>query len=82
MKWVDISRILCKLITSLVHIFELYIRSLYTMSKHPTLKVGGKIMKKRNVMKKFERVNVLLEDKRWKEGDKVLNKLPKTKVIV
>ncbi len=52
------------------------------MSKHPTLKVGGKIMKKRNVMKKFERVNVLLEDKRWKEGDKVLNKLPKTKVIV
>ena len=48
------------------------------MSRHPSLKVSGKIRKKRNVLKRFERIDVLMKDGRWKEGDKVLG-LPKTK---
>ena len=48
------------------------------MSQHPTLKVSGKIRKKRNVLKRFERIDILSKDGRWKEGDKVLG-LPKTK---
>lgn len=47
------------------------------MSRHPSLKVSGKIRKKRNVLKRFERIDILREDGRWKEGDKVLG-LPKT----
>jgi small basic protein (TIGR04137 family) len=48
------------------------------MSRHPSLKVSGKIRKKRNVLKRFERIDILSADGRWKEGDKVLG-LPKTK---
>jgi small basic protein (TIGR04137 family) len=48
------------------------------MSRHPSLKVSGKITKKRNVLKRFERIDALSEKGRWKEGDKVLG-LPKTK---
>jgi len=50
------------------------------MSRHPSLKGSTQIRKKRNVLKRFERVNILLEDGRWKEGDKALG-LPKTKVV-
>jgi small basic protein (TIGR04137 family) len=49
-----------------------------TMSRHPSLKVSGKIRKKRNVLKRYERIDLLSKDGRWKEGDKVLG-LPKTK---
>jgi len=48
------------------------------MSQHPSLRVGGKIRQKRNVLKRFERIDILKEDGRYKEGDKVLG-LPKTK---
>jgi len=48
------------------------------MSRHPSLKVSGKIRKKRNVLKRYERIDILSSDGRWKEGDKVLG-LPKTK---
>ena len=48
------------------------------MSRHPSLKVSGKIRKKRNVLKRFERIDTLSKDGRWKEGDKVFG-LPKTK---
>lgn len=48
------------------------------MSQHPSLRVGGKIRMKRNVLKRFERIDILKEENRWKEGDKVLG-LPKTK---
>lgn len=48
------------------------------MSRHSSLKVSGKIRKKRNVLKRFERIDILDKDGRWKEGDKVLG-LPKTK---
>lgn len=49
------------------------------MSRHPSLKGSTKIVKKRNVLKRFERINQLQSEERWKEGDKVLG-LPKTKV--
>ena len=48
------------------------------MSQHPSLRIGGKIKQKRNVLKRFERIDVLKEEGRWKEGDKVMG-LPKTK---
>ncbi len=47
------------------------------MSQHPSLRVGGKIRKKRNVMKRYERINALLAEKRI-PTEKVLG-LPKTK---
>lgn len=50
------------------------------MSLHKSLKVGGQIRKKRNVMKRFERIDALKEDGRLKDGDKVWG-LPKTKVV-
>ena len=51
------------------------------MSRHPSLKATGKIRKKRNVLKRFERVDLLVEDGRWKPGQKVLSGLPKTKPL-
>ncbi len=49
------------------------------MSQHPSLRVGGKIRTKRNVMKRYERIDVLRAEKRIGE-DKVLG-LPKTKPV-
>ena len=49
------------------------------MSPHSSLRVGGKIRKKRNVMKRFERLDLLRAEGRIAE-DKVLG-LPKTKAI-
>ena len=49
------------------------------MSQHPSLRVGGKIRKKRNVMKRYERLDILRAQGRVAE-DKVLG-LPKTKVV-
>ena len=49
------------------------------MSQHPSLRVGGKIRKIRNVMKRYERLNVLRAEGRIPE-DKVLG-LPKTKPV-
>ncbi|QSH41683.1 small basic protein [Lentisphaerota bacterium ZTH] len=48
------------------------------MSQHPSLRVGGKIRKKRNVMKRFERLDALRAEGKIPE-EKVLG-LPKTKV--
>lgn len=48
------------------------------MSQHPSLKSASKIRTKRNVLKRFERVDILREDGKWKEGDRAYN-LPKTK---
>jgi small basic protein (TIGR04137 family) len=50
------------------------------MSLHISLKGSTTIRAKRNVLKRFERINQLTKEKRWKKGDKVLG-LPKTKVI-
>jgi len=48
------------------------------MSLHASYKTGGAIKVKRNVLKRFERIDVLKKIKKWKEGDSILG-LPKTK---
>lgn len=48
------------------------------MSMHPSLKLASKIRTRRNVLKRFERVELLKKEGRWKDGDHVLG-LPKTK---
>jgi small basic protein (TIGR04137 family) len=47
------------------------------MSQHPSLKAAG-IKTRRNVLKRFERVAILKQQGRWKDGQRV-TKLPKTK---
>jgi small basic protein (TIGR04137 family) len=48
------------------------------MSQHRSLKGASTIAAKRNVLKRFERVEVLKKRGQWKEGDRVLG-LRKTK---
>ena len=48
------------------------------MSQHRSLKGSGKITSKRNVLKRFGRVNLLQARGQWKEGDRGLG-LRKTK---
>jgi len=49
------------------------------MSQHQSLKGGSaKIQAKRNVMKRFERIEVLKKQGRFKDGQRVFG-LPKTK---
>lgn len=49
------------------------------MSLHRSLKGSSKIQLKRNVLKRFERVDQLKKEGRYKDGEAVLG-LPKTKV--
>ncbi len=39
------------------------------MSQHTSLKSGSKITAKRNVLKRFERIDLLKKRGQWKEGD-------------
>ena len=48
------------------------------MSRHSSLKGSSKIIAKRNVLKRFERINLMRDRGEWKEGDRGLG-LPKTK---
>ncbi len=48
------------------------------MSQHTSLKGSGKIVAKRNVLKRFERVDLLKKRGQWKDGDRGLG-LRKTK---
>ena len=48
------------------------------MSMHPSLKSASKIMAKRNVLKRFERVELLKKRGQWKEGERIVG-LRKTK---
>lgn len=48
------------------------------MSRHSSLKGSSKISAKRNVLKRFERINLLRDRGEWKPGDRGLG-LPKTK---
>ena len=48
------------------------------MSMHRSLKSASKIAARRNVLKRFERVNLLKKTGRWSEGDRAYG-LPKTK---
>ena len=50
----------------------------YHMSQHRSLKGSSTIAAKRNVLKRFERVEVLKRRNQWKEGDRVIG-LRKTK---
>jgi len=48
------------------------------MSQHRSLKGASKIQARRNVLKRFERVELLKKQGRWKDGQRVFG-LPKTK---
>jgi small basic protein (TIGR04137 family) len=48
------------------------------MSQHRSLRGASTITAKRNVLKRFERVELLKKRGQWKEGRKVVG-LPKTK---
>lgn len=48
------------------------------MSQHASLKSVTKITAKRNVLKRFERIDIMRGRGKWKEGDRALG-LPKTK---
>jgi len=48
------------------------------MSQHKSLQGAGGIVRKRNVLKRFERVDVLKRRGQWKAGDRVMG-LRKTK---
>ena len=50
------------------------------MSMHPSLKSANKIAAKRNVLKRFERIDILLKAEKWKAGDRAFG-LPKTKHV-
>ncbi len=51
------------------------------MSVHSSLKGVNKIAAKRNVLKRFERINLLQQRGQWKKGDRALG-LRKTKPAV
>ena len=48
------------------------------MTQHQSLKSASKITQKRNVLKRFERIDIMREKGKWKDGDRALG-LPKTK---
>jgi small basic protein (TIGR04137 family) len=48
------------------------------MTQHRSLKGASKIQARRNVLKRFERVEILKKQGRWKAGERVFG-LPKTK---
>ncbi len=48
------------------------------MSQHSSLKSASKIRAQRNVLKRFERIELLRERGKWKDGDRGTG-LPKTK---
>lgn len=48
------------------------------MSVHPSLKTKGAVSEKRNVLKRYERIDQLKKEGRYKDGDKPWG-LPKTK---
>ena len=50
----------------------------FFMSRHPSFKPPGGLTKNRNVLKRFERVELLRSRGQWKEGDRVVS-LVKTK---
>lgn len=51
------------------------------MSRHPSFGKAGKTATKRNVLKRFERIDVLKKLGRWKESEnQKITGLPKTLV--
>lgn len=50
------------------------------MSIHPSLNISEKDKKQRSVLKRTERLKIMLEKGKWKEGDQVYG-LPKIKTL-
>lgn len=50
------------------------------MSIHPSLTTSEKDKKQRSVLKRTERIKMMMEKGHWKEGDKVFG-LPKIKTV-
>jgi len=51
------------------------------MSRHPSYGKSSKGVKKRNVLKRFERVDALRRLGKWKDGENIrVTNLPKTPV--
>jgi len=50
------------------------------MSLHASLKASGQGKRHRNVLKKYERVEMLQDQKKWSEGESVLG-IPKVRSI-
>lgn len=50
------------------------------MSQHRSLRAASTTGAKRNVLKRFERVEILRKRSQWKDGDRVTN-LRKTKPL-
>lgn len=50
------------------------------MGLHPSLKRAESLTSQRSVLKRTERIKLLLTKGEWKEGDSVL-KLPKIKIV-
>lgn len=48
------------------------------MSLHPSLKIKSGMAAKRNVLKRFERIELMKKRSQWKAGRSIYN-LPKTK---
>lgn len=48
------------------------------MSMHSSLKAGSKIAAKRNVLKRYERIDIMKARGKWKDGDRAFG-IPKTK---
>ncbi len=52
------------------------------MSRHPSYGKSSKSAKKRNVLKRFERVDVLRKLGRWKDSEEArITGLPKTPIL-
>lgn len=52
------------------------------MSRHPSFGKSNGTAQKRNVLKRFERIDVLKKLGRWKDGEnKVITGLPKTPIL-
>ncbi len=48
------------------------------MSMHSSLKSATRLAAKRNVLKRYERIDAMRKKGKWKEGDRAFG-LPKTK---
>ncbi len=54
-------------------------RGTKNMSQHMSLRSASRIKAKRNVLKRFERIDLLRQSGKWKEGDRAFG-LPKTRM--
>jgi len=51
------------------------------MSLHKSLKMKNKLVRRRNVLSREERIERLTKDERWQNGDSIFG-LPKVKVVI